>query len=133
MTPSSSTHRQQRRGTVAAHALAAILAVADARALELPAWAAIAGVGLTLLHLLSSLAIGRLAGLVVSAVPVLLGIALLLVRASGEGCDPCTGGWRDVPLGIAMTLTFVFLVDIGAGPLWGARRRRSLGETGDQS
>jgi hypothetical protein len=124
MQETTASETRRRRGVIAAHALAAGLGVADAKALELPGWAPVAALMLVTLHLLAALAIGSLASLAISAVPVLLGVALLLVRAAGDNCDPCAGGWRDAPLGLASVLAFVFLVDIAAGPLWGLWRRR---------
>jgi hypothetical protein len=115
------THRLVVMG---AHALAAGLAVAAAAVLELPAWAAVVGVLLVCAHMLAALAVGGATSLALSAVPVLLGVALVLEGSVGDACDPCTGGWRGVPLGVAPVLTFVLLVDILAGPWWGIRRRR---------
>src|SRR3954469_1909744 len=116
--------RRRRLVVVGAHLVAGALALVAAALLELPAWAAGAGVVLVALHLLAVLAVGGAAGTVLSFVPPLLAVALVLTGVSGGACDPCTGGWSGVPFAVAALLGFVFAVDLVAGPLWGTWRRR---------
>jgi predicted transporter len=110
---------------VCLHVLAAGLAVADTRLLELPAPVAIVAVLLVAAHLASATSVGGVATVGLSFVPPFLGAAFLSIALTTSlDCGVSCPSWSDFLGGATSLLGVAFMTTIVLGPVWGAWRRR---------